>query len=192
MNNEEPESGRGKRAIAASFRLACPVLLCALCVSAVNADDKPPPGWQVVAPKNAGFSIFMPGRPQTQKRNVPTKAGNSELVTYVVPTRLGTFNLGYSESKQAANVKPEKLFDDFRDQMVKQFQGTVKEEKTFDLDSHPGREILLETAKRGYVRERFILVDDRLYTISVTGAREWVTGPEANRFFESFKLVEKP
>lgn len=179
-----------------SESLLCLASLCVLCVlsgsSARSADEPVPQGWLKVAPKDAGFSIAMPGRPQTQKRNVPTKAGNSQLTTYVVPTRLGTFNLGYSESKQAANVQPEKLFDDFRDQMVKQFQGTVKEEKSYELDSNPGREILLETARMGYVRERFLLVEDRLYTISVTGAREWVTGKEANAFFDSFKLVQKP
>jgi hypothetical protein len=169
--------------------------LCVLCVSAVNfaqAADPLPPGWTLLAPKNAGFSIAMPGTPRAQKRNITTKEGaKSELMTYALGTRFGTFNLGYSESKDGANVKPDQLFDRMRDQMAKPVKGTVLEEKGADVNNHPGREVLIETDKKVCIRVRFVLVDDRLYTISVTGAREWATGKEADRFFESFKVVEK-
>ena len=159
-------------------------------LSAASAADPLPPGWTLLAPKNAGFSIAMPGVPKAQKQNVPTKAGKSELMTYVLGTRFGTFNLGYSES-DGTNVKPDRLFDRMRDQMAKPVKGTVKEEKSAGVDNYPGREVLIETDKKVYLRSRFVLVDDRLYTISVTGAREWATGKEADRFMESFKLVEK-
>ena len=159
-------------------------------VSSTTAADPLPPGWQLLAPKNAGFSIAMPGVAKAQKQNIPTKAGKSELMTYVLGTRFGTFNLGYSES-DGTNVQPDQLFDRMRDQMAKPVKGTVKEEKSAGVDNHPGREVLIETDKKIYIRVRFVLVDDRFYTISVTGAREWATGKEADRFMESFKIVEK-
>jgi len=160
-------------------------------MSISHAADPLPPGWQLLAPKNAGFSIAMPGVARAQKQSIPTGAGKSELMTYVLGTRYGTFNLGWSESKDGANVKPEMLFDRMRDQMSKPVKGVVKEEKSAGVENHPGREVLIETDKKVYVRARFVLVEDRLYTISVTGAREWVTGKEADRFMESFKVVEK-
>ena len=76
--------------------------------------------------------------------------------------------------------------------MAKQVKGTVKEEKSAGLDNHPGREVLIETDKKVYVRCRFVLEEEqRLYTLSVTGAKEWVTGKEVDRFFESFKIIER-
>jgi hypothetical protein len=164
--------------------------LLVLCAAGAAAADPLPPGWSTLAPKNAGFSIAMPGVPKAQKQNLNTKGGKSELMTYVLGTRFGTFNLGYSESDGTA-VNPDQLFDRMRDQMAKPVKGKVLEEKAAGVDNHPGREVLIETEKKVCVRARFVLVDDRLYTISVTGAREWVTGKEADRFMESFKLVEK-
>jgi hypothetical protein len=90
---------------------------------------------------------------------------------------------------------PEATLDQYRDNMVKNFDGKMISETKVMLGSNPGREVVIEAAEKfgrnTVVKGRAFVVEDRLYQIMVSAPNEELNTPEVNVFFDSFKFVSE-
>jgi WD40 repeat protein/CHAT domain-containing protein/tetratricopeptide (TPR) repeat protein len=144
--------------------------------------------------KEGGFSVLMPGKPETKTKTLFSLDGPVTLHFFIVRDRLGTFGANYSDLPAAALKRqtPEQILDDA---IASAAVGVGKklDERRIKLGEHPGREILIEaTGDEVYSRMRFYFFRDRLYQVSVSGpGRASVATKEADRFLDSFKELPK-
>jgi WD40 repeat protein/CHAT domain-containing protein/tetratricopeptide (TPR) repeat protein len=144
--------------------------------------------------REAGFSVLMPGKPETKTKTLVSLDGPVTLHFFMVRDRLGTFGANYSELPAAALKRqtPEQILDDATASAAVGV-GKKLDERKIKLGEHPGREILIEaTGGEVYSRMRFYFFRDRLYQVSVSGpGRASVATKEADRFLDSFKELPK-
>jgi hypothetical protein len=87
-------------------------------------------------------------------------------------------------------VTPDARLDRARDDAVKAADATLVSEKKIKLGDVPGRDLVLQLPdNKGFVRSRLYLAKNRLFQVVVTGDRQQVTGPEADKYLNTFKLV---
>lgn len=69
--------------------------------------------------------------------------------------------------------------------------GKVLAEANIQLgaEKHPGRDIILETPN-GYIRNRAVIVGNRLYQVMVQGSKDVVTSASADKFIGSFEVTK--
>ncbi len=77
------------------------------------------------------------------------------------------------------------------DQAVKTF-GSISDSRPVVLGTHPGREFRAEIPgpPRGQIRGRLYLAGGRMYQVLVIGTANYVDGPAATEFLESFDVEE--
>jgi hypothetical protein len=147
--------------------------------------------WKEFVWREGRCSILMPGEPRELK--IPTggvgdtfirmveKGNNAWAVTYLdVP----------GMDKAPKDVITQALVNG-RDGAAKSTNGKLLSDRDIKLGEHPGKEFELELPG-GMLRyrSRVYIVSGRLYQMVVTGPRDVVQGREADRFLESFKLLD--
>ncbi len=85
-----------------------------------------------------------------------------------------------------AKVKPDVFLKGARDAM-KGKDGAVTFDKTFIVDDTSGQSLTIEAGKN-VIRAKLFYKDQTLYQVLVVGPKDKVSGPEATKFLESFKL----
>jgi len=146
-----------------------------------------------VAPRGGRFTVQMPGQPKEQKNSVKTAIGPIEFHMFIYERDPNSdYMVGYNDYPEGMMKKADsdKVLDGARDGAVKNVKGKLESEKKITLDGHPGREFVA-TAEGLKVRDRFYLVNDRLYQIMLVGSNDFITGKDAEKFLNSFKLTEK-
>ena len=145
--------------------------------------DTPPPADTKVAPalgaaatefvsKDDGFSVMTKQQPKISKIQVPTDVGKTPTTQYMfhalgspgaIMVMVSTFPIE-GELDEAARKK---TLIDARDGVVKKYNGTVSDDKTFDLDGNAGRDFKVSAShpKLGKmaVRSRMVLKGKTLY-----------------------------
>jgi hypothetical protein len=113
-------------------------------------------------------------------------------ITLFVLQRHYYYFLGYTDYPANPNrPSPEKRLDDARDQALKRSRAKLLAEKKFAYGPNLGRELQVEVAGKGFVRLRFLLVQDRLYLVAVLGATRGVMdAPAAVKYLDSFELLK--
>jgi hypothetical protein len=141
-----------------------------------------------------GFSIGMPAEPQVERKQVPLGANTVNTAAFSSRTEDGTIysisTADYPE-RLVASRPPEALLNEGKDGLVKQVQGTIKEEADVTLDGYPGKSYTVSSPVVGEVKARNFLVGPRLYTLLV------IYNPNhpnttADEFLTSLKLVNPP
>ncbi|WAS86195.1 MULTISPECIES: hypothetical protein [unclassified Corallococcus] len=141
-----------------------------------------------------GFTIDMPMEPQVSRRQVPLGSSTVNTAAFSVRTEDGTIysvsTADYPE-RLVASRPPEALLNEGRDGIVKEVQGTLKEEEEITLDGYPGKAYTVSSPVHGAVKARNFLVGPRLYTLLV------IYNPNhpnttADAFLTSLKLVNPP
>jgi len=137
------------------------------------------------------YRIAFPGVPVTSTKKVATVAGPLPVDTAKVEVSkdlvLSVAVTTYPEA--FAEIPPSKILEGVRDGL-KGSDGTVKTDTEFEFGTakHLGRDVLVEAGKNS-LRVRMVLVDRRLYSVMLTGAKEKVTAAESD-FIKSFELVK--
>jgi hypothetical protein len=85
---------------------------------------------------------------------------------------------------------PQKMLDGARDGAAKNVNGKIESEKKIKIDGHPGRDFVIAT-ERFQIRDRIYMVGSRLYQVMLVGSKDVISGKDAEKFIESFKLTEK-
>jgi hypothetical protein len=91
-----------------------------------------------------------------------------------------------------AAVAGEATLESTRDKDVGRRNGSIQEDQVARVAEHTGREFTFtfsSGATKTHVRERIVLVGQRLYRIAVGGSAEEVRSARAERFLDSFRLL---
>ncbi len=148
---------------------------------------------QELAPKGGRFAIQMPGEAKEQIQKLNTAFGPTDLHLFsVYPKPDVGYTVGYCDypEKLIKKSSAEKILDGACDMSVQNLKGKLEHEKKITIDKYPGREIVVLVEDLA-VRQRFYLVDNRLYQMVIVDSKELVTGKDAETFLNSFKLTDK-
>lgn len=156
----------------------------------VYADD--PSDWKEFASKEGRFQVLMPGTPKESKHDTESDFGKSVLHMNAMQAGKTMYAANYSDfPAEVKKVPLKQVYDSSQDGAVANLKGKLVSEKDIKISDYPGREILIDFAggKRLF-RARVYLVRQRLYQVVVFGTKEAATSKEADKFLDSFKLVE--
>jgi hypothetical protein len=154
--------------------------ICVLFSSAANAGD-----WQRLAPAGAGFSIMMPGTPQTADQTVQTQAG--PLVMHMFGSEIGKTGYAVMYGDYKMQMDPKHGLDGVRDGEVG--KGRLLGEENITAGGYPGRRILVAMADGNTMVSQFFLAGTKLYQImyiTPNAPREALQA--AAPFMKSFQL----
>lgn len=182
-----------------------------LTISSASQTPVKPPIWSRFSPSSGRFAVLMPGQP-TQKTVVSKLP--QELVRVRAFTLIGE-SIGYgvmyqdvAEPRTSEHV--EETFDAFQDGMLvginRKFSqpGTgltsprpeikIFGQRSLSLQEWPGREIQFRDPSGMSYKVRFYLVQQRIYVMSVSTARENenMAAKDSERFFGSLTILNPP
>ncbi|MEP6757097.1 MAG: hypothetical protein ABJA67_16450, partial [Chthonomonadales bacterium] len=143
--------------------------------------------------KDCGFSIQMPSRPKfvPDKSGIPNSIRPSQ--NFLVDEKEIAYYVSVTDYKPAyiKTGTPKFFLDAARNGSVGAIKGKVVSEKQLTIGDNPGREVIVEAAAPAKTtsRFRFYLVKNRLFYIAYDGPTGNATGPEVDKFFDSFRIA---
>jgi hypothetical protein len=175
------------------WRLAAAGACLSFAVGLAHAAQPVPPGWREFAIPAGKFSVLMPGTPKTTRQKIRTEIGDVAATRYTtIDAANVTYDVLLNDYPKAgvARANPQKLLDSVRDGLVYQTKGRLVSEKRITLANLPGRDEEIAGANGIHYRVRLVWAGTRLYQImTVTPGKP---RPDANIFFDSFKLTGTP
>lgn len=142
--------------------------------------------WKEFRSPEGQFSLLMPGIPEKGMDRVNTPIGALEGHTFSVEQNEVRYRVGYADYPENLNQKPDSTH--ILNSIRLGVKGTLLNERTFSLDQHPGRQLLVESSD-GYVKQiRVLLVDKRLYQLEMMAKLERASAKDTQKFFNSFQL----
>jgi uncharacterized protein YbaP (TraB family) len=145
--------------------------------------------WRPFTPEGGAFSVDIPSAPYLYQYDK-----TFGLTMHIYPD-LGTGMVYYVMSmgipaKADAEAK-DRLLKEVVDNMVKQRGVKQISERKISLDGNPGREVKMSSLKdRESYRARVYLRESSFYVLMAGGNSESLTYGDADRFFQSFRLLE--
>ncbi len=157
----------------------------------LGAEDKPT--LKEFAPKDAGFSVRVPGDMREAVKKVKGPGGKDEVQrTYTYAPNPSTVYLILDREMPAlakANAATiQTALENGRKAAEKSLNGKLLNEKKLSLGKYRGLEFQIESAKLGVYRSRVFIVDGRMYQVTVMGPKDAATSRTADEYLESFKL----
>jgi len=139
------------------------------------------------------YSIKFPNTPKVTENTTKSAVGELTVTIATYAHSDGsTFMVSYTDFPAAA-TNPEnhaKLFVGVRDGVSKDGKVVGKEiVLTAGFEKWPGREFTVEKGKQR-IRFRVFIRNQRVYQLAVIGKPDFVTGREANTFFDSLDLTK--
>lgn len=172
---------------ARTFALGALVL--ALPLAASGQDLKP------FASGAGRYKAQFPGAVKTTTTDVAAGKDTLKLTLDAVELKGDiTFTVSYVDaSEEVAKRPPGPRLEKVRD-AIKGDKGTVLDDKEITValgdEKFPGRDVLIETPA-GFLRNRIVIVERRLYQVMVQGgSKEVVTSETADKFLNSFELTK--
>ena len=168
------------------------IAVLALLVTFIVGADKPK--WAAFASPEGRFEILMPGEVKQFTVEVENEFGPGVLHMNVATTGEGAMLVAnwVDYPPDLAADLPEQLLDGSREGALDNLGGKLISEKEIKLGRHSGREILIEVPKQDRLfRVRVYLVGNRLYQTVVFGPPKFVKSKEAERYLNSFKLLDR-
>jgi hypothetical protein len=156
---------------------------------ALKALQAAAPQWDPFTCEDGGFSVLMPGSPQA----LAPPPGDPPIEGRGYGADAGGLEYKVSFERLAAEWqaedKIETIFDLIRDAAVRNTKGRLLSERRITLESVRGREFLIELPDSALIRRRAFVAHKRLYRLVVGGLKQGVLSEDADRFFESFRLL---
>ena len=136
------------------------------------------------------FKVLMPGTPKEEKltaAGIPLKTFRVEswdkgcAVAYAdIPDEI----LRYGSNSKKLDAAVDGMVNNVNAKLI----------RAYDIElagKYPGREVKAELPnKSGIVVARIYLVRQRFYELLVTGPQSWATSADANKFLDSFVLID--
>jgi hypothetical protein len=145
--------------------------------------------WKTFTSRECGFSASFPGEP---KKSVKKQPGGDETA-FDAQAAGGFIRYGVTCGEQPAALSPEQAKAYF-DAVAAGFdRKSVKPQRDIELNGYPGRELVVEMNERGLktvVTNRLYVVKNRRYHLMVVAVKSQEKEAEAQKFFDSFKLLE--
>lgn len=138
------------------------------------------------------YKVLFPGAVKTETSDITSGKDTLKLTLDVVELKGDTtFMVTYVDTPDEVAKKPVgPRLDKVRDGN-KGESGKVLEEKdiTLGMEKYPGRDLLIETPS-GFIRNRVVIVDKRLYQVMIFGNKDVVTSESADKFIASFEITK--
>ena len=188
-------------------------LLLLVIFAVVHAQDLPPPPpaadfvseqWKEFVSTEGGFKVKMPGVPSEVSQPIEGKPGAAVGHFHSLITKTAEYVVGYTIfARDLETFQPSKVtLDGIRDRTLAKENGKLLSEQDITAAGHPGRSLVIEVSD-GIFRDRYFLVGNRLYTLTVFTPK--INAPSdadsegirtaqesgANRFLDSFNLLTK-
>ena len=155
------------------------------------------PDWKEFASKEGGFKVLMLGAPRAEEQQVRSPAGplvNRLFVTQTAKEEV-VYLVSYAEYPEDAlkQFSPEQILEAARTGTVENLKGKLASDQKITLaQKHAGREFVVEIPNAAQYKARIYMVDRRLYqVVMVTASKELATSKEAQKFFDSFTLLDR-
>ncbi|HQR41965.1 MAG TPA: hypothetical protein PLX97_04760 [Gemmatales bacterium] len=151
--------------------------------------DKPD-GWMVVNAANKGYTVTMPKpeRKAFQEQGPDNKLVHISVSKATAEKRVYTVSV-YEYSSTFMEQPASAILDHVRTKTVFSLSGRMVTEKDIKYDQVPGREVIVDGKRSGYLRARLYVFNQRVYLVSVLAETESdLMSEDAQRFFTSFKL----
>jgi len=158
------------------------LLLAVLPFQASPKSEAPPKSeWQTFVSQEGGFAVTFPGEP----------AGDTNESGMRYKVDLGPQTFGVVCAKQFdRSATPEKTMNDNADDFLKTCNGKLIKKSPISVNKNPGVAIRFKTSAPGGITEaRYFLVKDQLF-ILLTFTRDGTPEADAQRFLNSFKLLQ--
>lgn len=160
----------------------------------LRAGDDLPKDWKLHESKEGRFTVALPGTPLESRQLVKTGLGTLEVTMLLLELRKenAAFVVSFSDFPEAVFKGGDDAtrLDYARTGAVTSAKGKLVSEKRITLGRHAGRELLIENAKKEFIRTRLFAVDKRLYQTIASGPKAFVQSKEATVFLDSFKLTK--
>lgn len=160
-------------------------LVLVLCAQASLAAD-----WLTVT-GDGKFTILMPATPEQSSDDANTESGRVTLHTY---SSYGDddvlYGVSYSDFADGAlgHKSPQQFLRDAQSGSVKETKMTLRSSQEIELGRWPGRAFVSENDKLVYSAHLY-LVGNRFYQVVRIGPKTAAAGPDAAKFFDSFRLA---
>jgi hypothetical protein len=130
------------------------------------------------------FAVLMPGKPQEHKQTI------NKIDNYAFSVEAGggrTFAVSYFDLPPTLTIPADKAVAAYAGGR----KGKVTNEKKVTLlDEYPGREADVELPNGSVSRIRVFTVKQRQYQVIVDGPAAFVHSPDADKYFNSFKVED--
>lgn len=153
--------------------------------------------WKEISSPEGRFSVLLLQNPKQEKSQTTRPDGKIETVTYLAATPEGrAYSVAYSDYPEAwvKSKSPDETLDSARDGAVARIKGNLLSEQKVTMDGAAGRELfIVGDGEPLTVQARMTMVEGRLYVLQAlsVGAVHNVPDPDADRFFNSFRLAKK-
>jgi hypothetical protein len=146
--------------------------------------------WKTVSPEGGGFSISMPGTPKPMQQSVNTAAATIKVYVNLLDLGSTAYTVMYSDypADVIAQSNPQTMFNNARDNMLKNQSGKLLNERAISLNGHPGKELKVSLPNNIIMIARMYLVKQRLYQAIAGTSPDRQSSPDINRFLDSMKL----
>jgi WD40 repeat protein len=150
--------------------------------------------WKEFTSAEGRFRVLMPGEPVKQDQVAPTPAGPITVHMFMDENKAAnySFTVGYNDIPPfAPRGNDDTMLDGVRTGALASFPGArLVGEQRIKLGSHPGRDLTIDLAAKGMVRQRIYLVGNRLYQLLVARSGSWPSAAAIDKFFDSFELID--
>ena len=153
-----------------------------ICVLLFVLQELPPP-WAKFEPEGAGFSVFMPGKPQ----ETITKRPTFTMYSYAVTLGRGTYVATYSDYTPEAKLDPATALLKNRDKFNKSFEAKLLTSREITVDGHTGLEFTSESPAVN-LKSQLFLIGNRLFQTATMVFKDVDETRNVERFFTSFKF----
>lgn len=158
------------------------------------AIDYSPKGWMEYSYDEGRFTISCPGKPkETSMVNDKTAFGQVKIfaLTY---SGLLIYQAGYTEYAKdyESDAKKGKFLDTIQAsalQAVSILEPKLKTQKDVEVDGHPGRYIELTTRNNRIIRNKWVVVGNRLYFSSVNAPLDHKNALMSENGYEEIALA---
>ena len=139
----------------------------------------------------------MPGKPQEQTQAVDSAVGTVKMHIASFEDRSGAYLTTYVD--YPAELIRSGLENDVLDGAVQggvaNVNGKLTRQTDFPLGAYPGREAEFDAPAQGsqpamHIKSRYFLVNNRLYQVMVVAPQNQGLPAAAQKFLDSFKLIE--
>ena len=139
------------------------------------------------------FSVLFPGNRKKGSGPLSTPQGDIDFVMYRVKAYGLTIAISFGDyPKQAMeSYSAEEILSGFTEPLVKDTKDRVVWKSSEDFHGYPARAFKVNSVrknKRVIMRVRFILIENRIYCLSVACRSEDALDKYAPKFFESFRV----
>ncbi|WP_299116963.1 hypothetical protein [uncultured Winogradskyella sp.] len=155
--------------------------------------------WHKVKDAYAAYIINFPNQPEKGLTDVPTEKGTVKMHTYTLQSS-NDANLVYMSSytkypnsffpnKLESSEKQNEVLDNSVDGAVTNTNGSLVSEKKIVFNGYRGRMIKIALEGDYIIQMKVVLVGIKLYLAQVIYQKEDEGNKNANRFFDSFELI---